>query len=128
MRAIINSDLQYYFGGNTRTNYLSQGQALKPGDQLTSTNGLFSLVYQTDGNLCMYNWLSQPYWSIGINGSPGQAIYQTDGNFCVYDGTGTCVWATMVYGYGNGTLTLQNNGNLVVFESSNNNAVAMIMI
>src|ERR1700761_1677786 len=120
MRAIINSDLQYYFGGNTRTNYLSQGQALQPGDQLTATNGLFYLIYQTDGNLVMYNWLNVPYWATMTNGhSAGQAIYQTDGNFCVYDANNVCVWATMVYNYGNGTLTLQNNGNLVIFETNN---------
>ena len=121
MRAIIKSDLNNYFGGNTRTNYMNQGQELLPNDCLTAVNGLFTLIYQPDGNLVMYDWMGASYWATNTAGhSAGRVAYQTDGNFCVYDASGTYVWGTMVYNYGAGILNLQNNGNLVVYKSPSN--------
>lgn len=52
---------------------LTAGQRLDANDPVESPNGRFSLVYQTDGNLVLYNWEGSGYWGTGTNGTaPGQ--------------------------------------------------------
>jgi hypothetical protein len=59
-----------------------------------------TFVYQSDGNLVLYRWISgQGYgtaiWASNTNGrSAGLAALQTDGNFVLYNSSGQAYWAT----------------------------------
>lgn len=96
---------------------LSPNTALKPGEQLTSSDGRFVLVYQGDGNLVLYKG-GAATWSTGTQGSAPGAVYQQgDGNFVVYDAAGTPVWNAGTNGHDGAWLALQSDGNLVVYTA-----------
>jgi len=104
----------------TYTDHLSAGDKLGPGDKLQSSNGRYSLVYQTDGNLALYAAGSRFLWGSGTSSSPaGYAIMQTDGNFAIYGPDGRFQWNTGTTTAGS-RLVLQDDGNLVVVTASGN--------
>ena len=90
---------------------------------LTSPNGTYRLVYQSDGNLVLYTG-SSPVWSTNTgasNASP--AVLQGDGNFVIYNAAGIARWATNTAGQGRARLVLQNDGNLVLYRVSDNQPI-----
>lgn len=104
-------------GSGCSGNELSQGQGLVAGQRLCSTNSLYSLNYQGDGNLVVYG-PGGPGWSTETFGSPGSVDMQGDGNFVVYDSTGWPVWSTATAGNPGARLALQDDGNLVLYSSA----------
>jgi len=101
----------------TYTDHLSAGDTLKLGDKLQSNNGLYTLVYQTDGNLALYTAQSKYLWGTGTVGQPGYATMQTDGNFAIYGSDGGFRWNTGTTTAGS-RLVLGDDGNLVVATTS----------
>jgi len=98
---------------------LQSGAALLPGQSLTSANGRYRLLYQSDGNLVLYDDAEgTATWSSDtIEGGAGQAVMQGDGNFVLYDAQGSPVWFTETGGNPNARLVLQIDGNLVVYSA-----------
>jgi len=97
---------------------LAHGRRLLPDTSLhSSPNGNYSLAYQSDGNLVLYNNATgEPVWSNpGPVGSPSAAIMQEDANFVVYSGT---VWSTNTSNpnHQGAYLVVQDDGNLVVYH------------
>ena len=92
---------------------------LLPGTSFRSTSGRFRLIYQTDGNLVLYDDRDRiPLWATNTGGTtPGQAILQTDGNFVVYDRGGAAVWSSGTPGNPNAYLLVQDDGNLVIYRA-----------
>jgi PAN domain len=78
----------------TRQDTLSNNQRLKPGESITSRNGHWKFTYQTDANVVLYDTRSNAAkWAMQtVNGA---------------------------YGYPPGYLTMQGDGNLVAYDSSN---------
>ena len=77
------------------SNTLNAGDTVMAGKKLISANDKYMLLLQSfDGNLCVYSI---------ENGKQG--------NF---------VWGTMQYGFQNARLVMQSDGNLVVYDGSNN--------
>lgn len=101
---------------------LTCGQTLKPGQFILSQNGLFKLIYQTDGNLVLYGWGGVPLWNTETNGLvPGRVDMQSsDGHFVVYDASGKALWCSGVYGpqYINSQLRITDDGLLFTADSS----------
>lgn len=100
-------------GAATRS-ILAPGQTLKRGEQLTSPNGRFKAVMQTDGNFVIYgpgNSVLRPWMGAGDTAS-----MNTDGNFVLYSG-GHDTWASDTAGNGGARLLMQNDGNLVVYSA-----------
>jgi hypothetical protein len=66
---------------STRTSQseLYPGEYLLPGESLTSPSGVFSLVYETDGDLVLYGYArTMALWSSGTKGKPGaQCLIET---------------------------------------------------
>jgi len=89
--------------------------ALNPGEQLTSPDGTYRLVMQTDGNLVLYK-ASQALWSTGGSGAGSRAVMQADGNLVVYNGS-TARWSSTTGGFDGSVLKLQDDGNLVVSDA-----------
>ena len=99
---------------------LSADNFLNPGDKLISSNGMFRLEYQKDGNLVVYKYDS-PLWASGTNGKPiGQTRFQNDGNLVIYDRNDYPIWSIGKYGseYEGSKLIMQDDGNLVAYDKN----------
>jgi hypothetical protein len=92
--------------------------SLRPGQELKSGNGRYSLTYQGDGNLVLYD-NGRPIWASNTAGtSAGAAYMQADGNLVVYDASGRPVFASNTSGNAGAYLVMQNDSNLVIYSSS----------
>ena len=95
---------------------LSSGEFLLPGQQLTSADGRLALKAQQDGNLVLWFGSTQ-LWASGT--ATGKSLYarlESSGVAILRDVTSASLWATPAAG-ANATLTLQNDGNLVLKTS-----------
>jgi hypothetical protein len=106
-------------------NKLRINEALHTGERLVSKNQQFNLLYQNDGNLCVYDMSLEndqgqpgvPTWCSMTNAHvPGQLVMQPDGNLCIYDNVGHPVICTMTVenNWKGVVLVLQDDGNLVL--------------
>ena len=97
---------------------LSAGQRLTAGQSLVSSNGQFSLVMQSDGNLVEYSGGTTALWSTGTNGNPGAyLVLQGDANAVVYSASNTALWhqgggQPISTGY---FLQIQSDANVVIY-------------
>jgi hypothetical protein len=105
-------------------------------------------VMQTDGNFVLYDDGGKPYWSTGTWGRPGNwLVLQNDGNLVLYTNSGQALWASntvqawpmptdrltagqqlhtnerLVSANGRVTLIMQDDGNLVLYRTDNNEAL-----
>ena len=58
----------------------------------TSANGVYTLIYQPDGNLVLYHQNGTAVWASSTFGNPGVVRMRADGGLIIYDGTGTGVF------------------------------------
>lgn len=96
------------------------GSSLYPGDYILSSDKRYKLIYQTDGNLVVYD-KTTPVWSAGkLDSNPKCAVMQHDGNFVLYNKTGS-YWATNTMGKGRPPfrVTMQRDRNLALYDSTN---------
>ena len=65
---------------------MNPGQQLMPNQSITSLNGQFTLIYQGDGNLVLYqNNPKHALWaSWTMSTTPVECIMQSDGNLVLY--------------------------------------------
>ena len=105
-------------GRSTSADTLKPGQKLAPGHSRISSNHLFVLAMQTDGNLVLYR-RGYPLWASGTNGHAGAyAVMQTDGNLVVYPaGGGKALWSAGTVGHAGAYAVVQSDGNLVIYSS-----------
>jgi hypothetical protein len=102
-------------------NILEQDAYLTQSESIRSPNGKYILVYQTDGNLCLYNTSGGGgIWCSMAVHSPGKLVLQGDGNLVAYDASGIPVWSTNTQGQGNSpySLKIQNDRNVELTDSS----------
>lgn len=63
------------------------GNGLRPGQSLSSANRLYHLVFQTDGNIAIYDKCNKVLWATSTaNQSAGLFVLQSDGNLAVRTG------------------------------------------
>jgi len=103
---------------------LLPGGRLTPGQSITSANGRFRLLFQTDGNLVLYDDVerSAPWSTISVGITPGQVLMQPDGNLVVYDAAGRDHWSTATPGNAGAYLVVQNDGNVVIYRTDGSSA------
>jgi len=95
---------------------LYPGEELKKGDNLTSANGRYKLIFQTDGNLVLYGRGYRALWSSNTQGRPVEkCIMQTDGNLVLYLRGGQPVWNSKTYRFPGSFLWLRDDGNLILY-------------
>ncbi|KAG2494949.1 hypothetical protein HYH03_006886 [Edaphochlamys debaryana] len=105
---------------------LRGGDVLKPGqellssrdDAITSRNGRYRLVQQSDSHLVLYGngkaiWANQQ-WGAGVV----KTVMQEDGNLVSYTASGEPKWASGTYGRPGAYLIVQDDGNLVIYQGS----------
>ncbi len=96
---------------------LLPGGSIGPDQALTSCDGRFSLVVQTDGNLVLYQADVGALWqSQTVGDAPGGLWMQEDGNLVLYDVGGTALWHTSTHGSPGAYLAVQDDGNVVVYR------------
>lgn len=96
---------------------LMSGNVMYSGQWLTTPDGRYRLVLQTDGNLVLYGSRGA-LWSSGTYGKKtASLIAQPDGNLVLYNTDGYPIWASGTYGAGYSTLVMQTDGNLVLYGS-----------
>lgn len=97
-------------------NQLLGGDVLRPGEKIQSANGRYTLTYQTDGNLVVYDGTTAK-WASNTNGRPvGRAIMQTDGNLVIYGPNNAFIWNSGTVSPGS-KLIMQDDGNLVIYRA-----------
>lgn len=101
-------------------NTLEQGKYLLPGESIRSDNGKYMFIYQTDGNVCLYNTSGGSVWCSMALHTPGKLVVQDDGNVVAYDSGGIPQWSTDTQGQGTGSyvLTLRDDRTVALMDSS----------
>ncbi|WP_206951019.1 hypothetical protein [Trinickia acidisoli] len=94
---------------------LAAGQTLKAGEAIRSDNGQYELEMQKDGNLVLYDVANgNSLWSSNTSGSGAQAArVDNSGNLQVLKGNDV-LWQTKTTDCASTTLTMQDDGNLVL--------------
>jgi hypothetical protein len=99
---------------------LQPNEVLNPNQALFSANKRWELIYQSDGNLVLYDvstsvpkarWNSHTYGA-----SAGHSVMQSDGNFVVYNAENRPVWDSHTYGVHDVTCHVQDDGNFVLYS------------
>jgi hypothetical protein len=113
-------------GPTAKGDGMQSGEALNPDDSITSNDGQFFFVYQTDGNLVLYsNRTGNPLWASNTAGQPaGICIMQADGNLVIYDPDAVPLWASNTPGNAGSRLVIQDDGNVVIYRPNNSPAWA----
>jgi hypothetical protein len=85
-------------------------------DALTSPNGFYRLVQQSDSNLILYDLKEgKPLWTPGLL-SIHRTLMQSDGNLVSYGQDGKALWASGTDGNQGAILVLQDDGNLLIYR------------
>jgi hypothetical protein len=100
---------------------LLPNQGLEVGASITSADGRFRFVLQSDGNLVLYGPGNVPLWASNTNGhfDVWDAVMQDDGNLVIYNIRGKPLWASNTNGRASAWLIAQDDGNVVIYDSNN---------
>ncbi len=101
-------------------NYLSgilyPGSQLKSGQSISSGNGTYKLIMQTDGNFVLYDVpAGRALWNSGTFGNGNRAELQNDGNLVVYNNANIAMWNSGTSGKASSYLAIQDDGNMVIY-------------
>jgi subtilisin family serine protease len=95
---------------------MQPGEVLNPGESITSANGRYRFVYQTDGNLVLYG-PARALWASNTHGRPaGETVMQSDGNLVIYTPGGTPIWSSSTHNNPGSRLLVQDDGNVVIYR------------
>ncbi|MBD1899894.1 CHAT domain-containing protein [Trichocoleus sp. DQ-A3] len=98
--------------------HLSPNQRLEKGECVASENSFYYLKMQDDGNLVLIKSNGTPLWAAGTNPNGSYTVMQDDGNLVVYDLNNKPLWASHTNGSPDPQLSVQNDGNVVIYQNS----------
>lgn len=78
----------------------------------------YKFIFQTDGNLVVYNPGNRAIWQSGTLRKARKLIWQTDGNLVLYNRKNRPIWSSKTPGRG-ARLVIQGDGNVVIYSSRN---------
>lgn len=97
--------------------FLAGGLSMHPGEVKISQNGQYSLAFQKDSNLVIYN-IQHPLWATDTVGKGATLlVFQGDGNLVLYRNS-TPLWSSNTAGNPSAVLNFQTDGNLVIYKNS----------
>ena len=99
------------------SNTMHAGDQLQEGQFLSSTDGRYRAVLQTDGSFVVDDGAKE-IWTNGIKDYYGKnhIVLQADGNLVSYLSNGTPLWSTQTNGSDADRLVMQTDGNLVMYN------------
>ena len=101
-------------------NTLIAGKSLTVGQKLTSKNGRYYLIYQTDGNLAAYmkRGPKKAFWHAHAKAKPGKALLQNDGTLVLFNAVNKKYWSSrsVKKGVPPFKLVMQNDRNIVIYD------------
>lgn len=96
---------------------LGPGTTLAEGQGLSSCDGAYRLVHQTDGNVVLYQ-NGRVHWASHTAGRDATAlVMQADGNLVLYS-YGVAVWASNTAGNPGAWLSVRNDGTMMIYAKS----------
>jgi Alpha-lytic protease prodomain len=95
---------------------MNAGRVLDNGGSVTSCDGRFTFVIQGDGHLVLYQAGVGAIWGNHVFGSGHTLHMLADGRLQVQNGVGEAVWHTGTYDHHGAFLTVQNDGNVVLYS------------
>lgn len=112
--ALWSSDTSKNFTpGTAGATLIEPGKSLEMGREYHA--GEYSLVFQGDGNLVVYNNARIAVWNSQTQNKGAKlAVMQTDGNFVIYDGSNKPLWSSNTAGFPGAYAQIQTNGAFVV--------------
>ena len=106
-------------GGGGAPVSLAPDATLYPDQWVASPNGAYFLIYQSDGNLVLYQSGGGALWHTSTWGTaPGVTVMQGDGHLVVYDAYWYPVWYSGTAGNPGAYLSVQDDSNLVIYSGS----------
>jgi hypothetical protein len=96
---------------------LVPGASLARGGSLTSPNGDYTAVYQTDGNFVVYAGKTALWASNTMGKASNALVLGGDGNLIIYNGS-IRIWETHTGNLPPRELVLQDDGHLVLYKSA----------
>lgn len=78
----------------------------------------YTLQFQNDGNLVLTNKSGQALWATGSEGKAVSLVMQNDGNLVLYNNRKKPIWASNTGGNPGSFISLQNDGNLVIYQKN----------
>jgi hypothetical protein len=94
---------------------LGPNRALKAGQALFSTNRIYRVIMQSDGNLVLVKNGKTALWHTTTGKNPGAwAIMQSDGNLIVYSSANKPLWSSKTAIRTGSVLQMLNTGNAVI--------------
>jgi surface antigen len=78
----------------------------------------YTLQFQNDGNLVLTNKSGQALWATGSEGKAAILVMQADGNLVMYSDRRQPIWASNTSGNPGAFISLQNDGNLVIYQKN----------
>jgi hypothetical protein len=100
-------------------NDMQPGEVLRPDTPISSANGRYRFVYQSDGNLVLYRG-GTPLWASNTYGSAvGTCIMQGDGNLVIYLPNQKPIWSSDTWHDPGSRLVVQDDGNVVIYRPDN---------
>ncbi len=107
----------YPFPQVSTRSVLNANESLYANEYITSQNGVYKCVLQSDGNLVVYQNNTTPLWTSNTNGTGAdRLIMQGDGNLVVYNANYIAFWNTGTQSAG-AYLIMQDDGNLVIYNN-----------
>jgi hypothetical protein len=91
---------------------------LTPGQTLYSPNREYYLVLQGDGNLVEYNATGTPLWASGTNGQTVTKLTMQSNGDLLLFDGAKVIWSSGTSGYSNACLSVENNGTIVIYSGS----------
>jgi hypothetical protein len=103
----------------TGSNIISNNKTLSPGQSFKSPSGIYTAIFQTDGNFVVYKSGKALFATTNTTYNKGavKAIMQSDGNFVIYNSANTPLFSTGTYGHPGAWMVMQDDGNLVIYDS-----------
>lgn len=98
------------------TDTLVAGSQLGAGQSISSLDGRYTLVMQSDGNLVVYGPTGAIWNTATATGNGSVTAMQSDGNLVVYRSGGVAVWSSNTAPSGGNRLVMQSDGNLVIYS------------
>ncbi len=101
---------------------LAVNQKLEPNQCLKSSDNLFTLIMQSDGNLVLYDQNGTAAWKSDapLGHANSYLLMQPDGNLVQYNTANTPVWYPPgAFGSGADHLVVQPDGNVVLYTPDN---------